>query len=114
MALVATINLATHGREGLKEMATHNLAKARHLRRVLVDADFEPVFDDAPWFNEFVVRSPKQSKPLHRQLMERGYLLGLDLSRWYPELEGALLVACTEAIRREDLDRFEATLKEVL
>ena len=53
IALMATVFMELYGKQGLRELATQNLAKARYLASKLT-----PRFT-GPSFNEFVARVPK-------------------------------------------------------
>src|ERR1700723_3189467 len=52
VAMMVTIFLTVYGKEGLRELAEQNLAKAAYLRDVLTKAGAKPLFS-APSFNEF-------------------------------------------------------------
>ena len=69
------------------------------------------------FFNEFTLHLPRAAAPVVDALAGRGVLGGIPVSRFYPgraELEDLLLVAATEMVTSEDIDRFEAALREVL
>ncbi len=51
LALMATVFMTVYGKQGLRELAEQNLAKAHYLASKL------PLVFDAPFFNEFVVRA---------------------------------------------------------
>src|SRR6266478_4985307 len=115
-ALAFTIQLALLGEAGLVRLARLNhaatvgaaerLAKVRGVR--LVNRSF---------FNEFTLRLPKEAAPVVDALAKRGVLGGIPVSRFYPgrpELADLLLVAATEMVASEDIDRFDAALREVL
>src|SRR3984885_9507225 len=58
VALMTTIFLTVYGKEGMKELAEHNLAKADYLRSVL-ETKGKVLFDGAPRFHEFVLDTPR-------------------------------------------------------
>ena len=69
------------------------------------------------FFNEFTLRLPRPAAPVVDALAERGVLGGIPVSRFYPgrpELADLLLVAATETVTAEDIDRYAAALREVL
>jgi glycine dehydrogenase subunit 1 len=69
------------------------------------------------FFNEFTVRLPVEARPAVRALAERNILGGVSLGRLYPgvdALHNGLVVAVTETVTDEDIDAFEAGLKEVV
>jgi glycine dehydrogenase subunit 1 len=69
------------------------------------------------FFNEFALRLSKPAAPLVDALAARGILAGVPVSRFYPDradLADLLLVAATETITADDIDRFADGLAEVL
>ena len=69
------------------------------------------------FFNEFTVRLPRPAAPVVEALAQKGVLGGIPISRLYPdrpELADLLLVAATETVTEDDMDRFEQALREVL
>jgi glycine dehydrogenase subunit 1 len=110
-ALMATIFLATLGREGLKEMARMNLSKARYaVKRAADVAGCEPAFD-GPVFNEFVLRLEEDPGKTLSRMKEEKILGGLPLSRWFPEFDRHLLVTVTEMTGKEEIDRWAEALR---
>ena len=58
VALMATIFLAVYGKEGIRELAEHNLAKADYAARTLgSQSGAKLLFTGAPRFNEFVLQT---------------------------------------------------------
>jgi len=105
VALMATVFMSVYGKQGLRELALQNLAKAHYLAEGL-DLRFSGRF-----FNECVVRPRRRSvEDALQVLLEKKILGGVALKRFYPELGDCLLVCATEMNRRADID----TLKEVL
>ena len=105
LALRSSIHLAVLGPQGLREVAESCLAKASYAHRRLLDGQRLSARFDQPFFKEFVVRDP-QSRPneLVAELLSAGYLAGVPLGRWYPELDDCLLVAVTERRTRAEID----------
>ncbi|MCS7316312.1 MAG: aminomethyl-transferring glycine dehydrogenase subunit GcvPA [Bryobacterales bacterium] len=100
VALMATIFMALYGKQGLRELAEQNLAKAHY-----VAGRLERRFS-GPFFNEFVARcGGRPPEQINRDLAARGIIGGLPLGRFYPELADAMLLCATETSRREDMDR---------
>lgn len=99
LALMATVFMSIYGKEGLRELAQQNLAKAHYLAEKL------PLVFDAPCFNEFVVR-PQGKSPEHinAELLKQKIIGGLPLGRFYPELKDCMLLCATEMNKRKDLD----------
>ncbi|MGP0071238.1 MAG: aminomethyl-transferring glycine dehydrogenase subunit GcvPA [Bryobacteraceae bacterium] len=97
VALMATVFMTVYGKQGLRELASQNLAKSHYLASKL------PLRFSGPFFNEFVV-STKSPDAVNQSLLDRKIIGGLPLRRFYPELENALLLCATEMSKREDMD----------
>ena len=110
-ALRASIYLAAIGPQGLQSVADLSLKKAHYAAEQLTDSDrFERRFS-GPFFKEFVIRDRQnQVEPLLREMSESGFLAGIALGRWYPELEDCFLVAVTEKRTRNEIDRWSALM----
>jgi glycine dehydrogenase subunit 1 len=105
VALMATIFLAVYGKEGIRELAEHNLAKADYAAKTLSAAPgAKLLFTGAPRFHEFVLETEEAPAAWSKRLMDEKIVGGIDLSRWYPELKNATLWCATEVITRENID----------
>jgi glycine dehydrogenase subunit 1 len=103
-ALTATVFLSLLGKQGLRELAAQNLAKAAYAREQLDRVDGVSLPFAAPVFNEFVVRSRRPVSEILAVLEKQGILGGIPLAADYPELGDAFLVCVTEQHRRADID----------
>ena len=103
VALLATVFMTVYGKQGLRELALQNLAKAHYL------GDRVKRRFSGPYFNEFVAATPDPAG-VNGQLLGRKIVGGLDLGRSYPELSDGLRLCATEMSKRADMD----TLAEVL
>jgi glycine dehydrogenase subunit 1 len=110
----ATIHLALIGKEGLREIARANRAKAAYAALRLAAVKGVKRSFGGPTFNEFALDLPRPAVEVLEALRGKGILGGFDLSRWYPEMRNRILVAVTERTRREDADAYAAALAEVL
>ena len=105
IALMATVFMTVYGKQGLRELAEQNLAKAHYLASGL-SARFSGRF-----FNEFVVKTNGRSpEEINQRLLDHRILGGLPLGRFYPELNDTLLLCATEMSRRESMDRVKEAL----
>jgi glycine dehydrogenase subunit 1 len=105
VALMATIFLTVYGKEGIRELAEHNLAKAAYAAEALsAQPGAELLFRGAPRFHEFVIQTREPQELWSKRLLESKIVGGLDLRRWYPELGDATLWCATELITREQID----------
>ena len=102
IALMATVFMELYGKQGLRELATQNLSKARYLASKL-----KPRFT-GPTFNEFVA-TVREPEAVNKRLLERKIIGGLPLAKYYPELKDTVLLCATEMTKRADMD----TLAEV-
>ncbi len=111
VALMATIFLTIYGREGMRELAVQNLAKARYAAQQFSSAGAEVLFSASPRFNEFVLKTTETAEQVNAQLLEQKVIGGLPLARWYPELGNASLWCVTELNKREQIDQAASLLK---
>jgi len=110
-ALAVTIFMSLLGKQGLREMAEQNLAKAAYAREQLSRLkEFSLVFA-GPSFNEFVVRAKEPVADLLARLEGKGILGGIPLGSDYPELADCFLVCVTEQNQRSDIDALVAALQ---
>jgi glycine dehydrogenase subunit 1 len=103
VALMATIFMTVYGREGLKELATQNLAKAAYAARQF-GAGAKVLFPGAPRFNEFVVQTAEDARAITDRLLQQGIVGGFPLKKFYPELGNASLWCCTELTTKAAID----------
>jgi glycine dehydrogenase subunit 1 len=104
VSLMVTIYLTVYGKQGLKELAEQNLAKAAYLRSALEKSGAKKLFS-GPSFNEFAVALPSSAETTNAKLLQKQVIGGLALSKWYPELgEGASLWCATELTTKAQMD----------
>jgi glycine dehydrogenase subunit 1 len=105
VALMATIFLSVYGKEGIRELATQNLAKASYAaQRLAAQPGAKLLFSGAPRFNEFVLQTEEEPAQWSQRLLDNKIVGGIDLSRWYPELKNATLWCATEMVTGEQID----------
>ena len=110
VALMASIFMAIYGREGMKELATQNLAKAHYAAGEFQKAGAALLFARAPHFNEFVIQTKTDPYTVNDKLLGRQIIGGFPLKKFYPELGNASLWCCTETTAKAAID---AAAKEV-
>jgi glycine dehydrogenase subunit 1 len=110
-ALRTAIHLAVLGPQGLRETAELCLQKAHYAcTRITAGKRLTRAFAQ-PVFKEFVVRDGDgEVRELLQRAYEAGFLAGIPLGRWYPELHDCFLVAVTEKRTREEIDRWSDCL----
>jgi glycine dehydrogenase subunit 1 len=105
VALMATIFMAVYGKEGMKELAEHNLAKADYAAKTLGSLPGAKLrFTGAPRFHEFVLETDEAPAAWSQRLLDNKIVGGIELSRWYPELKNCTLWCATEVVTREQID----------
>jgi glycine dehydrogenase subunit 1 len=105
VALMATIFLTIYGKEGIRELAEHNLAKADYAVKTFAGCPGAKIlFGGAPRFHEFVLETEEDSVALGQRLMDAKIVGGVKLSRWYPELPNTTLWCTTEVVTKEQID----------
>jgi len=105
VALMATIFLTVYGKEGIGELAEHNLAKAAYAAEALsAQSGTKLLFGSAPRFHEFVLQTGEAPALWQKRLLDEKIVGGVELSRWYPELGNATLWCATELNTREQID----------
>jgi glycine dehydrogenase subunit 1 len=105
VALMATIFMSVYGKEGIRELAEQNLAKASYAATALsAQPGAKLLFTGAPRFHEFVLQTEEAPAAWSQRLLDNKIVGGIDLSRWYPELKNATLWCATEMVTREQID----------
>jgi glycine dehydrogenase subunit 1 len=112
VALMATIFLTVYGKEGIHELALHNLAKANYAAKQFATVGgARLLFAGSPRFHEFVLQTSESPEQLNAQLLKQKVIGGLPLGRWYPELGNASLWCTTELNTREQIDHTASLLQ---
>ena len=113
--MMVTIFLTVYGKQGLRELADHNLAKADYLKGVLAGSEGAKVlFEGAPRFHEFVLETRACAEETNASLLDNKIIGGLPLAKWYPELgPNASLWCATEMTTRKQMDAAAEALKAV-
>ena len=110
VAMMVTIYLTVYGKQGLRELAEQNMAKAEYLKGVLAKAGAKPLFS-GPSFNEFAVALPSSAEVVNAKLLEKQIIGGVGLKQWYPELgDDAALWCATELTTKVQMDAAAAAI----
>ncbi len=105
VALMATIFLTIYGKEGIRELAEQNLAKAEFARKTWAEQPgVTQLFAGSPRFHEFVLETEESPAALGERLFDQKIIGGVDLGRWYPELKHATLWCATELNTRAQIE----------
>ena len=115
-SLAFCIHMSLLGEVGFRRLAQLNHGRAVQLAELLTELDGVEVLNDS-FFNEFTLRLPRAAAAVVDELVSRGILAGVPLSRLYPgqpELANLLLVAATETNSDQDMAALTDALREVL
>ena len=110
VALMCNIFMTIYGREGLKDLAKQNLAKAHYAAEQFKQHGAKLLFPGAPRFNEFVVQTKADPYAINDKLLQQKIIGGFPLKKFYPDLGNAALWCCTETTTKASID---AAAKEV-
>ncbi len=113
-ATTAAIYLSMLGKEGIRELANINAAKADYLKKTLSAIKGVSIPFEARTFNEFVFETAKPAAELLAKLDAQGIIGGVDLGRFYPDTDQMILVCVTEMNTREEMDRYAQVLAQVV
>jgi len=113
-ALAALAYLTLLGKEGLVEVARLCMSKAAYARdRILAIPGVSARFH-APIFNEFVVDLPRPAAEVIDRLIEHGFAAGFPLSKYYRDMDNAILIAVTENRMKGQIGMLAETLEGLL
>lgn len=110
LALAASVAMTALGKEGVREMAKHNIVKTRYAKEAFEKAGFEVAYQGAH-FNEIVVKANKNITEINKGLIEKGIIGGFDLGRVDDNLQNHALIAVTEIRTKEEIDAFVAEME---
>ncbi|TDO73721.1 glycine dehydrogenase (decarboxylating) alpha subunit [Halanaerobium saccharolyticum] len=107
-ALMATIYLATMGKEGLKEVGEQCYHKAHYLAKKINGLSGFEVLNQDNFFNEFVLKSEKESTEVFEELLQEEIIVGYDLKNIG---ENGILVCVTEKRTKAEMDKLVEKLE---
>jgi len=114
--LAFTIHMTLLGEKGFRHLARLNHAKTVQLADKIAVIDGVEVLNKN-FFNEFTVALPIDAAEAIERLADMKILGGVPLSRLYPndpDMKNRLLMAVTETVTEEDMDRLVCALKELV
>jgi glycine dehydrogenase subunit 1 len=113
-ALAATVHLTLLGKEGLREQAEQNLAKAHFALSELEKIPGVTRTFSGAFFNEFTVAFPKSVKLVNAELLKEKIVGPFVLGMAYPELSKNAVVCVTETTSRVEIERLVAGVRKAL
>jgi glycine dehydrogenase subunit 1 len=115
-ALAFTIHLSLLGEEGLSRLARINHGRAVQLAERLSRIPGVELVTPA-FFNEFTLSLPTAAEPVVEWLAQNHILAGLPVTRLLPQhgqLENMLVIAATERVTLDHIERFANALETAL
>ncbi|MEM6430136.1 MAG: aminomethyl-transferring glycine dehydrogenase subunit GcvPA [Deinococcota bacterium] len=109
-ALMATVNMAALGPQGLINLATSSVRAAHTLARKLEDAGLKVI--PGTFFNEFVVQTARPATEVRRALAERNIHAGVPVPTSYG-LGDAIILAATELTQDDDIADLVNALSQI-
>ena len=104
-ALRSLIHMSLLGPEGLARVAENNMALARYAVERLTAIKGVELLNNAPFGSEVALRLPKPAAELVKAMTPKGVVPGYPLGKHYPGMENVLLLSCTEANNRTQIDK---------
>ena len=93
------------GPEGLTRVAENNMALARYAVERLTAIKGVELLNNAPFGSEVALRLPKSAAEVVKAMTPKGVVPGYPLGKHYPGMENVLLLSCTEANNRTQIDK---------
>ncbi len=108
-ALRAAIYLGLHG-SSIENLARINHDRALILRDALDAIGIRTIYKKS-FFNEFTV-SLENAERIRKALVSSGFLFGIELARYYPEMKNQVLVCATENNDSDSIERLVRALRD--
>ncbi|MFZ5519337.1 MAG: aminomethyl-transferring glycine dehydrogenase subunit GcvPA [Candidatus Zhuqueibacterota bacterium] len=112
-ALAATVYLALMGKQGIQEVASLCLQNSHYLAEQIQQLDNYKLAFTAPFFKEFVVKTPIAPDKVINKLVDYNIFAGIDLTRFDMGIQDGLLIAVTEKRTKDEMDLFVDALSKI-
>jgi glycine dehydrogenase subunit 1 len=107
------VYLATMGKCGLDQVARLCWHKSHYAAKRIGTLQGYSVWNNKPFFKEFVVKMPKPIEAVNEFLLDEFDIIGgYDLGQDYPHLKNHMLIAVTETNNKTEIDDLVEGLKE--
>ncbi len=113
MALAATVYMSAMGKKGIRETASLCLNKTAYAKQKIGGLKGYSIPFTSPVFKEFVVKTPVPPAEINKRLETEKIIGGLDLGKYYPELDSHILFCITEKRTKIEIDKLIKILAEV-
>ncbi|MBD8896694.1 aminomethyl-transferring glycine dehydrogenase subunit GcvPA [Desulfovibrio desulfuricans] len=104
-ALRSLIHMSLLGPQGLTRVAENNMALARYAVERLTGLKGVKLLNSAPYGSEVALRLPMPAAEVVKAMTQKGVVPGYPLGHHYPGMENVLLLSCTEANNRTQIDK---------
>ena len=111
-ATAATVYLSALGPKGLREVGLLNWNRSHRASEALCALEGVSLKFSGPTFNEFVLETDRKASEVLSALRREGIAAGIDLGRFFPELDRCILTCVTETKTEADIDRLVAAWGE--
>jgi len=115
-ALASAVYLALLGPSGLKDLGEEIFKRSHYLSQRLSDIDgiISPYFK-SEFFKEFTIKlTSKDLNTIQRELFNRKILFGIDLHKYFLQLENVALICVTEIHSHREIEILLDNLSEVI
>lgn len=108
-ALAAAVYLSTVGKQGLRQIAELCLQKSHYAANQIAGlSGYELEHKDAPFFKEFVIKTPIPASEINKRLLAENIIGGYPL----PNRDDAMLICVTEQRTKDEIDKLVSVLKK--
>lgn len=108
-ALASLVAILWYGKKGIKKLALTNYQRTAYLKAELEKIKGVNMMGHAPFFNEFAFSVGRPFHEVEAFFREHDIAVGVDLGRYYPNLEGMILANVTETKSKTQLDDYVKT-----
>ena len=98
----------------MAQVAKLNYEKSEFAKSLIGKIKGVSVKQSSPTFNEFTVVLPRDPKEVIAAMIEKGFVAGFPLARYYKGMENYMIVAVTEKRTKEEIVRYAQSLESAL
>lgn len=113
LVTAATLHMSLMGEAGLKKVALASHARMNTLRTRLASVGIQE-YRNTPVFHERVFMLPVSAEAFQTGMMAEGFLAGVPLGKYFPDLANAILVCTTELRTEAECDAYTKAAARVL
>lgn len=105
-ALACLVAMLWYGKVGIRRLALTNFQRSAYLKDKLKALSRVKIMGQTAFFNEFPVNFGRPVAYVQQHFRSHGIEPGVDLGRFFPELDGYFLLAVTETKNKAQLNRY--------